>query len=334
MTNETVQPTTIQAITGSIPKGYALLAGMQLDLFTALHDGPRTLDQLAVTVEGEPRRLGGLLFYLTSIGLLTATDGHFANTPEADRYLVSGRPGSFAESVGFWTELWRAFPTTAASIRAGHALADHDYTDLPQDVRDALYRGYDATTRARGVWLATTFDFAACRTLIDVGGGSGSLAVALTEHYPHLRATVADLPAALRVTQRFLADAGAAERVGILPADVLAAPLPGSYDAAVLSNLLQVLDPDDAGRALHHIGAAVVPGGTLYVLGQFVRDNQLDPEGGAWFNFAAIGFYQRGLAHTESDVRRWLRDAGFDGVEFRWGAVPPNATAIVARKRT
>jgi hypothetical protein len=96
----------------------------------------------------------------------------------------------------------------------------------------------------------------------------------------------------------------------------------------------QVLDPDDAGRALHNIGAALLPGGALYVLGMFVQDNLVDPESGAWFNFAAIGFYQHGLAHTESDVRRWLHDAGFEDVEFRWGAVPPGATAIVARKRT
>jgi 3-hydroxy-5-methyl-1-naphthoate 3-O-methyltransferase len=330
---EPVQPVTIQAITAPVSKAYALLAGLQLGLFTALEDGPRTLDQLAAAVGGEPRRLRGLLFYLTRIGLLTAADGQFSNTAEADCYLVRGRPGSLVESAGFWAELWGAYATTAASIRAGRALADHGYADLPQDERDVLYRAYDATTRARGIWLADTFDFADCRTLVDVGGGSGGLAAALTERHPHIRATVADLPPALLLTERFLAGAGATARVGVLPLDLLAEPLQGVYDVAVLSNVLQVLDPDDAAQTLRHIGAAVSPGGRLYILGHMLQDNLLDPEGGAFFNFAAIGFYQRGLAHTESELRTWLEDAGFEEVEFRWG-VPAGASAVIARKRT
>ncbi|MGD9891438.1 MAG: methyltransferase dimerization domain-containing protein [Dehalococcoidia bacterium] len=161
MNAEPIQPATIQSITGAIPEGYALLAGLQLDLFTVLHDAPRTLDQLAAEIGCEPRRLGGLLYYLVRIGLISVTDDCFANTPEADRYLVRGQPGSFVNSTGFWTELWEAMAAIAASIRAGRALEDHDYAGLPPEERAVLYHAYDVGVRTRGLWLADTFDFTA-----------------------------------------------------------------------------------------------------------------------------------------------------------------------------
>jgi hypothetical protein len=61
---EEIQPTTINAIQGMVPKAYALLAGMQFDLFTALQDGPLSVDELARTVGGDRRRLSALLYYL------------------------------------------------------------------------------------------------------------------------------------------------------------------------------------------------------------------------------------------------------------------------------
>lgn len=331
MASDQVQPTTIDAITGAVSKAYALLAGLQLDLFTALRDGPLTARELAPVVGGEPRRLAALLSYLVAAGLLTVSDGRFANTPEADRYLVRGRPGSRTDSTVMTSQIWSAYARTAESIRASHALANHDYATMAPEEVENVYRFIDRDARASGTWLADAFDFATCRTLLDAAGGSGGLAVSLTERYPLLRATVADLPSAVPVTERFLREAGAHERVRALGVDLLEQPPAGTYDAAVLAKCLRLFDPEDARRVVRHVGAAVRPGGTLYVLEVGLEDTRLGPESGLWFDFLSISFYEHGHAHTESEYRAWLEQAGFGEVEVRWGPPGPDL-AVIGRK--
>jgi SAM-dependent methyltransferase len=328
-----IQPKTIEAITGSVDKAYALLAGLKLDLFTALQDGPLTTAELAGVVQGDPRRLSGLLYFLVGTGLLTVADERFANTPEADRWLVRGRPGSFVESAGFWSELWHGHSQTDESIRAGHALANHDYTTMSPDELRVVYRSFDKWSRKEGEWLASTFDFATCQTLIDVGGGPGGLAVTLTERHPQIQATVADLPSVIPVTQRFLQEADAADRVRTAAIDLLTTPIPGSYDVAVLRNVVQLFTPENAGRLLRSVGTAVRPGGTIYVIGHAVDDTRLGPMAGLSFNFVSISFYEDGQAYTEWEYRTWLEEAGFRDVEVRWDHPIGVPVLIIGHKR-
>jgi hypothetical protein len=164
--------------------------------------------------------------------------------------------------------------------------------------------------------LASTFDFLAYRTLVDVGGGSGGLAIAVTERHPHVRATVVDLPSVVSITEQLIAEAGAAGRVQAMGVDLLAEPLPPLYDVAVLSSFLQDFESESARRALINVGAGVRPGGTLCVIGAILDETRLAPHWGVWFNYAAISFYERGQAHTERECRGWLKEAGFDEIEL------------------
>src|SRR5262249_29263870 len=105
---ETIQPTTIQNLQGMLHKAYAYLAGAQLDVSTALADGPLTVEEVARAIGCDPRRLSGLLSYLVPAGLLTVADGRFANTPEADRFLVRGRPGCLLGGTALTADIWAA----------------------------------------------------------------------------------------------------------------------------------------------------------------------------------------------------------------------------------
>jgi hypothetical protein len=336
MATESIQPATIQGIlgTGVVQKAYALIAALQLDVFSALQDRPRSVDELAPVVGGEPGRLASLLYYLVAAGLLSVADGRFANTPEADRYLVRGRPGSYVDLARLLREIYHALSTTAESIRAGRALAAHDFAAMSREEMSTVLRGLDAGTRVKGAWLANTFDLTSCRNLIDVGGGAGGLCIALTERLPHLRATVADLPVVVSLTEQFVAEAHATSRVGTSGVDVLAGPLPGSYDIAVLCSFVQVFGPQDASRVLRNVAPAVTPGGLLIIIGAVVDDSHLAPPIGVEFNYGAISFYEQGQAYTETEYRAWLEEAGFGEIAFRWDAPPEvNAVIITARKR-
>ncbi len=80
------RPDTINKLRFAVDAAFAMLAGMQLDVFTPLKDGPKTVDQIAEAIGIRPNRLGMLLYALVSAGLLVVKDGFFANTPETSAW--------------------------------------------------------------------------------------------------------------------------------------------------------------------------------------------------------------------------------------------------------
>jgi hypothetical protein len=226
----TLQPTTIQHLASAVYPSFAMLAGMQLDVFTPLKDGPLTAAQLAAALRVNAEKLSRLLYALVTAHLLTVEGDRFANTPEATHFLVKGQPTYVGGRHENFSEVWENLLHTAETIRTGVPQCKKDFaTTSPEDQLHFL-RGLHPGTLANGRELAARYDFSPYIMLADVGGGSGGMALALTDAYPHLRATVIDLPTVTPITQQFLAAAGAADRVQVVAADVVNAPVPGTYD--------------------------------------------------------------------------------------------------------
>src|SRR5262245_55279570 len=89
---QSVQPVRLNQIVEGLTDWFALLAGMELDLFTHLDDGPLTAAELARALDADAGKLGLLLYILVVAGLLTVEAGRFALTAESAEYLVRGKP--------------------------------------------------------------------------------------------------------------------------------------------------------------------------------------------------------------------------------------------------
>jgi SAM-dependent methyltransferase len=325
-----LQPTTIQHLASAVYPSFAMLAGMQLDVFTPLNNGPLTAVQLADTLSVHAEKLSRLLYALVTANLLTVEGDRFANTPEAQQFLVKGQPTYLGGRHEHFSEVWENLLHTAESMRTGAPQCKKDFAATSPEDQMHFFRGLHPGTMANGRALAARYDFSSSTTLADVGGGSGGMALALTEAYPQLRATVIDLPTVTPITQRFIAEAGATDRVQAVAADVVHAPVPGTYDVAVLRALLQVLSPEDAIQALSHIGAALNPGGRLYIVGRILDDTRLSPVDTVGFNLVFLNIFDAGRAYTESEHRTWLTALGF--AEIERVPLPEGVSIITARK--
>jgi hypothetical protein len=291
-----------------------MLAGMQLDVFTPLQAGPLSAEQLAEALGVRAEKLSPLLYALVAAGLMTVTGERFANTPEAAHFLVKGKATYLGGRHENFADNWATLLHTAETIRTGVPQCKKDFATMSPEAQLPFFRGLHPATVAAGRDLASRYDFAAYRTLADVGGGSGGMALALTEAHPQLRATVLDLPAVTPIAQRFIAEASAADRVQVRAVDVVHDPLPGRYDVAVLRSFLQVLSPAEALQALRHIGAAMTPGGVMYIVGRVLDNTRLSPLGAVGFNLLALNIFHAGGAHTEQEHHEWLTASGFEHI--------------------
>jgi SAM-dependent methyltransferase len=327
-----IAPTTIARLGAGIYPSLAMLAGMKLDVFTPLKDGPLPCAAVAQAIGVNPDRLGPLLYALVNAGLLSVDGERFANTAEADHYLVRGRAAYLGGTHELYTDMWTAALDVAQSIRADVPQARHDWEAMPDTELAAIFRGLHGGALATGRQLAASEGLAKFKSLLDVGGGSGGLAIGACESCPDLRATVVELPRIAAIAREFVSQSVHVERIRVLPADVTRAPAPGSYDVAVLRNLIQVLSRDEARRVLANVAASLEPGGALYIVGHVLDDSRLAPVAAVGINLVFLSIYDAGQSYTEGEHRRWLAEAGLADVEIRYGAGPVGSTIIVARK--
>jgi len=312
----------------------AMLAGMQLDVFTPLKDGPMTATALANALDVRPEKLRPLLYALVHAELLLKFEGdRFANTPEADAYLVRGRATYMGGTHELYSDLWGTALKAAQSIRADKPQAKHDFGTMSDEELGAFFRGLHAGALATGKQLAKTYSFGRFQSLLDVGGGSGGLAIAACQCCPNLSATIIELPRVAPIAQSFVDEAKLANRVQVLVADILERAPEGRFDAAVLRNLIQVLGPDSARRALRSVGEAMRADGALFIVGHLLEDSRLSPAAAVGINLVFLSIYDEGQAYTETEYRNWLAEAGFSDICVQYGAAAGGASIVVARKK-
>ena len=330
-TRERSEENPIEKIATAVYSPFAMLAGMQLDLFTSLKDGPMSSEQIAETIGVGSAKLKPLLYALVIAGLVNVEGDYFSNTDSANHYLVKGSPLCVVEIHELLSTMWSAALKTTESIRTGLPQSKINYSDMSQDELRQFFRGEHPYAIEYGRDLVARYDFSSYRTLLDVGGGSGGLAIAVTEACPHIQATVVDLPTVTPVTQHYIDEAGAGNRVKVVTADMVRDSLPGSYDAAVMNAFIHVLSPDDARCAIKNVSEVMNPGGEIYIRGYGIIDNsRTSPSKLVGFSLVYINVYDEGQAYTEKEHKDWLEEAGFDS--FRRNILTDGSSIITARK--
>jgi SAM-dependent methyltransferase len=326
-------PTCIIRNAYAVYPSFAMIAGMQLDVFTPLEGGPRTVEELSSVLEVRPDKLSPLLYALVPAGLLEVKDGVFANTPEASEFLVRGRPSYMGGLAGFYDMLWRATLNTAESIRTGKPQAAHDWKALPEEKLRACFSGqYPGSLRA-GRELARRIDFTRFQRLLDAGGGTGGVSIGICEACPDLCAAVVDLPSVVPISTRFIADAGMAGRIEVLAADLVKSPPEGGYDVAVLRAMLQVMSPDQAREVVANVSRALAPGSHIYIVGCVLDDSRLSPTASLAFGLAFQNLYEDGHSYTKGEHVTWLLDAGFTDASVEGEPTVDGLRILSARKR-
>ena len=136
-----MQPTTIQRLQDGVVPAFALLAGMQLDLFTPIAEEALTAEELAARLGVDANRLSRLLYALTAAGLLAEEDGRFRSGAEAREFLARGRPRYMGGSHELLAAIWSANLHTAESVRAGGPAARTTGTQSDPAQAAAALRG-------------------------------------------------------------------------------------------------------------------------------------------------------------------------------------------------
>lgn len=324
-------PETIQRLADGAMAAHALLAGMQLNVFSALNDAPKDPEILSKVIGADADKLRLLLYALVVAGMLNVKDGIFSNTPEAERYLVEGKSTYIGGRWRSFADSWKNAFNTTESIQSGVAQAKMDFAGMSSEEMEAFLRGLQPSSMASGRTLLENFDFSQHQRLLEVGAGLGGLTLVIAEACPNIHAVLADFPAVTSIALKAVTEANLGDRVNVLPGDAVTDPLGGPYDAVAMKAFIQVLNREQAERALINVGRSTEPGGAIYIIGKIIADTRVEPPDAVLFNINFLNIYDGGQAYTESEYREWLEEAGFEQIQLTH--VPGEDSIIRARKQ-
>src|SRR5258706_9819182 len=198
----------------------AIYAAARLGIADLLADGPQSVAELARATETHMPTLGLLLRALTSIELLAEEpDGRFTLAP-LGQYLRSDTPHSqngWALSHGetgyrVWAELLHTIRTGQPAFERVFGAGYYDYMGQNPEQAARWDSAMDQTARDWLGALSASYDFTPFQTIVDVGGGRGTLIARILQAAPAARGVLLDLPHVVAGAASILQAAGVADR--------------------------------------------------------------------------------------------------------------------------
>ncbi len=291
-----------------------LIGALELNLFTAIGTAAWTISDLARDMKVSERGLDILCRNLAMAGLLKKKGETYRNSRLSATVLNAHHPAYRGDYLRLITSHWADWGRLLESVKTGLPL-DHDEPDEP-DYRRRFTWAMHHRTLETAPKIAAQINLRGARTLLDLGGGPGTYAMAFLAKNPRLRATVCDRPAALDVAKEIASTHKAGARLSYLPLDLLTEAIPGAFDVIWYSNVLHIYSPQDNQAVFRGAFAALNPGGRLLIQDAFLYDREgLFPEEASLFAVSMLLFTERGNTYSAAGTKAWLTDAGFERIK-------------------
>ena len=221
-----------------------------------------------------------LLRALAELELVTCDNGNWQTTARGV-FLCQSHPLTLVDAAleyaGEMGELWSSLPQ-ALTLESGWK-RPAIFNDVANDPKrlSAHHRMLSSYAHHDYAQLPHALGLHGNESVLDAGGGLGTLAGYLLQAYPHLTVTVLDKPEVVAKGQR---GSDPQSRCQWLAGDLFK-PWGVVVDAVVLARVLHDWDDADAMNILRHAREALPKGGRLFVIEMLLSDNANNNSSGA-----------------------------------------------------
>lgn len=259
---------------------HTLRAAVRLGVVERIGDGQRTAAEVAADAETAPQPTTRLLRALAALGLLAEDSPGTFSVTESGALLRPDHPASLTSFVRMFTDpaIVRAWEHLERSVRTGEIAFDSVFgtdffthlarnPELSADFNAAMGQVVSETASV----LPGAVDFGRFATVVDVGGGNGTLLAAVLQAHPDLSGIVFDTAEGLADAPTTLARHGLEERCSLVAGDFFRS-VPQGADACLVKSVLHDWTDAQAVTILRHCREALPPGGVVLIVEPVLPD--------------------------------------------------------------
>ena len=297
-------------------KSQALFVAAKLGIADILSNGSKTADELAKATGVNSRSIYHLMRSLISVGVFSTEDNDKFQLNPMGKHLLTGTSDSLRGTVmAMGDEGYQAWGNLLYGLKTGKTAFNHTfnrdiYSYLKQDSEASVNfnEWMKETTREWLLPVLEAYDFSEVKTLVDVGGGIGTLTAAILNANPKMQAILFDREDVVVGAQGVLEGAGVADRCQIVGGNFFDAVLPDG-DLYLLSRVLLNWDDTHAIKILTNCYQAMTVKDRLVVVDFMLPKGKTSPfiGLGSLNLFLLFGNFMR----TEDEFYNLLSSAGF-----------------------
>ena len=310
----------------------ALGAAMELGLFWLIDEQPLETQAIAEALGIRFNRCRYWLQHLQTTGLIELGKGGYSPTSVARKIILN------AYSQATWTFLAREgrerFPAMLdlakhmcepGSTWEAQGLTPPNYIDQMvenPERAEQFTRMLHELHQPLANKIAETLDLSEAKRLLDLGGGSGVVSLALLRQNPNLTSVIVDIPNVCVVGRKIAKENGMEARLTYLEANFLADELPSGFDVIMQCD---VGEHDQV--YLRKLWSILEPGGRLAIVDQFESEEGVVPKQYKYWAFPGSMSDPDYYVGTLADLTDGLKGAGFrilsekplsPGGDIRW----------------
>jgi acetylserotonin N-methyltransferase len=330
-------PSPILDLLEAFRRSRTMFAAVSLGIFDALEEQPKSLGELARSLDLNADALERLLDACVGLHLLDRRGDAYQNAPVASTYLCKRSPSRLTGYIGYSNDvMWKLWGNLEGAIREGtHRWQQTFGWDGPIfshffRTEDALreflmgMHGYGLISSPR---VVEAFNLGRFHRLVDLGGATGHLAAAACERYPNLRAVVFDLPGAVPLAREIIGASPVADRIEVTGGDFFEDSLPEA-DLFALGRILHDWSEPKILHLTSRIFDRLPTGGALLIAEKLLDDDKRGPRRAQMQSLNMLTCTE-GKERTLSEYESLLKQVGFSEVSGVKTASPLDAVLAV-----
>lgn len=249
----------------------------KLGIADRLAAGPRSAAQLAAETGSHPPSLYRLLRTLAGQGIFRETSPQVFELTPLGACLQAEAEGSIRDlAILYGEETYQAWGRLLDSVQTGRTAFDEVFGC---EIFEYLARNpaqqevFNRAMSNRGVRIAeavvAAYDFSSSAQVVDVGGGEGTLIVAILKANRGTRGLLFDLPGVAEAAERKLQGAGLQDRCRFVGGDFFET-VPAGGDTYILSRILHDWDDRRSVTILQNCRRAMPQEGKVLVVEEVI----------------------------------------------------------------
>lgn len=310
----------------------ALKTAIELDVFSAIHEGAVTAPAIADRIGASARGTRILCDYLTILGFTTKTGDRYSLTPDTSVFLVRQSPAYMGGTLEFLAsdEIVRNLDGLTATVRRGTVPPQGNIVSEENPVWEKFARAMVPMMAMAAQAIADILGGASSgpQRVLDIAAGHGIFGITVAQGNPQATVVAVDWPRVLTVATENAESMGVASRHHTIPGDAFTVDWGGGYDVALVTNFLHHFDVPACTAFLRKVHASLHTGGRVVILEFVPNEDRVSPSFPASFALAMLAETAGGDAYTMADLTGMLDAAGFHGVTRH--DLPGPETVIVA----
>ena len=327
-----ISPELIDAMIQDYRTSHILLTGIEKRVFTRLSES-KSAKKLAEEMETDPRTTEKFLNVLVALGLLAKSDIKYANTVDAETFLVEGKSHYIGNLVRITVGSNLLLSHLDEVLKNGGSLQATSEEHTFGEVHLLGHAEWALCLELPIIFdtLKNVPEFVNSKRILDLGGAHGVYSMAFAQKNPMSEVTLFDQPHVIEFAKHFIAKYGMDDRIKLIAGDFNTDDIGNGYDLVFVSHVFYQKKGIES--VLGKIYDSLNKNGAVILNHWIVNETRTGPRISVLFDLY-ISIMSRGYhCYTVNGYTSLLEEAGFSKVRIFDIQTPPSPSMLIVGKK-